>query len=73
MFRGNAERDGCRFFASAAQSGDLNDDSIVNILDVVILVDIVINNQSEVIADLNSDGSVDVLDVVILVSTIING
>jgi len=73
MFRGNVERDGCRFFASVSQSGDLNDDSIVNILDVVILVDMVINNQSGIIADLNSDGSVDVLDVVILVSAIING
>ena len=73
MFRGNVERDGCRVFATTAQQGDLNEDNIVNILDVVILVDLVINNQINSGADLNMDGSVDVLDVVILVSSIING
>ena len=53
-------------------SGDLNEDGIINILDVVIMVnDILASNFSEN-ADINSDGSINVLDIVQLVNIILN-
>tara|TARA_B100001287_G_C22669164_1_gene524392 strand:- start:259 stop:1281 length:1023 start_codon:yes stop_codon:yes gene_type:complete len=53
--------------------GDLNQDSEVNILDTVILVQIILGtNLSDLVADLNQDGIVNVLDVVQLVQIILN-
>ena len=54
--------------------GDLNDDGLVNVLDVVVLVSIVLGIEDEIPAgDLNSDGVINVLDVVILVNIILGG
>ncbi|RMZ49012.1 hypothetical protein EB821_04570 [Candidatus Marinimicrobia bacterium PRS2] len=53
--------------------GDLNDDGIVNILDVVLLVNIVLGNEDfNPAGDMNTDGLINVLDVVILVNAILN-
>ena len=57
--------------------GDVNLDSIINVLDAVILVNAVLESTSlddlqEQAADLNSDGVLNVLDVVILVNLILN-
>jgi hypothetical protein len=54
-------------------AGDINMDGGINVLDVVILANSVLNNESITGGDLNNDSSVNVLDVVILVNTIING
>ena len=52
--------------------GDLNDDGLVNVLDVVVLVNMVLGiSEAELTGDLNNDGLVNVLDVVILVSMIL--
>ena len=52
--------------------GDLNDDGLVNILDVVVLVNIVLGQAGQDPAgDLNNDGLINVLDVVILVNIIL--
>ncbi len=54
--------------------GDLNDDGVINVLDVVVLVNIVLGIEDEIPAgDLNSDGIINVLDVVILVNMILGG
>jgi len=54
--------------------GDLNDDGVINVLDVVVLVNIVLGIEDEIPAgDLNSDGVINVLDVVILVNMILGG
>ena len=52
--------------------GDLNDDNVINILDVIICVNIIlgseeINNN----ADLNDDGIVNILDIINLVNIIL--
>jgi len=57
--------------------GDINQDQIVNILDVIILVNTILNtNQTEdviaCILDLNQDGQLDILDVIVLINLIVN-
>ena len=52
--------------------GDLNDDEIVNVLDVILLVNIILeNNGTNSNADINSDGFTNILYVVQLVSIIL--
>lgn len=53
--------------------GDLNQDSMLNILDTVILVQIVLGIlPSNSLADISQDGQINILDVVQLVSLILN-
>ena len=51
--------------------GDINDDGIVDILDVVILINGVLSSTYIYSGDLNADGVLDILDVVILVNIIL--
>ena len=65
--------------ASAQQcNGDANSDSIVNILDVVVMVGYVLGNNELTDsayenADSNNDGSIDILDIVNIVNIILIG
>ena len=55
--------------------GDMNDDGVVNVLDVVLLVNSILNGDSAndyPQADLNEDGLLNVLDVVLIVNIILN-
>ena len=53
--------------------GDMNDDGVVNVLDVVSLVDSILNGDPVIIqADLNGDGDSNILDVVLIVNMILN-
>ena len=52
--------------------GDLNGDLTLNILDVLLVIDIILNQESSDLADINGDGGVNVLDVIELVDIIIN-
>ena len=59
---------------SSSITGDLNDDGLVNVLDVVTLVSMVLgSSELSDAGDLNDDSLVNILDVVILVSMIIVG
>ena len=53
-------------------SGDLNMDGTVNVLDVVSIVNIVLNGENNSMADLNSDGIINILDVILLVNIILD-
>ena len=58
-------------FEFDAMVGDLNSDFTVNIQDIVLMVNLILSNESSSSADLNSDGLVNVLDVVGLVNLIL--
>ena len=53
-------------------NGDINEDSIVNILDVILIVNMILGFSDETQnADLNDDNLVDVLDIIVLVNIIL--
>ncbi len=53
--------------------GDLNNDEIINILDVIMVVNLILENSIyEENADMNYDGSIDVLDIIQIVNIILN-
>ena len=59
------------FDAIGVAYGDVNGDSMVNIQDVIITVNLVLQNNYNSLADLNNDENIDVLDIVQLVSLIL--
>ena len=52
--------------------GDINGDSLINVQDVVLVVNLVLSAGYDSSADMNSDGITNVLDVVQIVNIIIN-
>ena len=53
--------------------GDINNDGILNVSDVIIIVNIILGIfSSDMIADLNGDNSIDIIDVVMIVNIILN-
>ena len=54
--------------------GDLNNDGTLNILDIVILANLILaDDSSNQAGDLNNDGSQNILDIVLLINIIIDG
>ncbi|MDC0145289.1 dockerin type I repeat-containing protein, partial [bacterium] len=51
--------------------GDLNGDLTINILDVLLIIDIILNQESSDLADINGDGIVNILDIIELVDLIL--
>ena len=53
--------------------GDLNQDEILNILDIIIMVNIILEGYDyQAQADMNADGSVNILDIIVLVNLILD-
>ncbi len=53
--------------------GDLNQDDIINILDIIIMVNIILGIENDqLLADINEDGIVNILDVITLINTILD-
>jgi len=52
--------------------GDLNNDGILNILDIVTLITLILNSEANPDGDMNNDEILNVLDIVILANIIIN-
>ena len=52
--------------------GDVNQDSIINIQDVILVINLILNGESDLAADLNLDSTVNVLDVIELINIILN-
>ena len=58
--------------SSNSIEGDINDDSLVNVIDIVQLVSIALGESPEInSADLNDDGIINVLDVIFLVNIVL--
>ena len=65
----------CENYPSCEQGivGDFNNDGFLNIVDIVMLVDIILNNNSDNPSfDINGDGLVNIVDIVILIDLILN-
>ena len=52
--------------------GDVNQDSIIDILDIISIVNIIFENEYNYLADINSDSIINVLDIIAVVSIILN-
>lgn len=53
--------------------GDLNQDEILNILDIIIMVNIILDLENDQqLADMNEDGVVNILDVITLINAILD-
>ena len=52
--------------------GDVNEDSIINVQDIVLTVNLVMTGEYNSSADLNADGVTNVLDIVPIVNIILN-
>ena len=65
------------YFNSMVEIGDINEDGLLNILDVVILVNCALQigydyECYDELGDTNLDGLINILDVVILINIILN-
>ena len=74
LFKGNNTRNG--YYFSICNHGDLDQNNIINILDIISLVNIIIGNNNlddyELCQiDLNGDGNVNVLDIIIITNIIL--
>jgi len=58
--------------ADENQLGDVNEDGVINVLDVIMMVGFVLNNEYNELSDLNLDGTLDILDIVQLINIILN-
>jgi hypothetical protein len=52
--------------------GDINGDTILNILDIVLMVNMILDGEYSVISDINEDDELNILDIVTLVNWIMN-
>ena len=53
-------------------AGDLNDDLLLNILDVVLIVDLVLNGIYSTSADINLDNLINIQDVILMINLILD-
>ena len=56
---------------SCSIQGDVNNDSEVNVLDIVEVVGCVLDNSCSGCDDVNSDGNINILDIVMMVNIIL--
>ena len=52
--------------------GDINQDSIIDILDIILIVNIIFVNEYNYLADLNNDLIINILDIIFIVDIILN-
>ena len=52
--------------------GDLNQDSNLNVQDIILMINLVLNNDYMFLADINEDNIINVQDVVLLINLILN-
>ena len=78
LFPQRLEIDYVRVFqlgATCMLTGDINNDQVVNVVDIVGLVNIIVNSEDTSVNscyDINQDGMVNVVDIVSLVSIVLN-
>ena len=53
-------------------SGDVNNDSILNILDIISMITLILDGEYDECGDVNSDGDLNILDVITFVNIILS-
>tara|TARA_B100000686_G_C16377428_1_gene755702 strand:+ start:399 stop:683 length:285 start_codon:yes stop_codon:yes gene_type:complete len=53
-------------------SGDINNDDIINIQDVILTINLILDGEYILFVDLNYDNIIDILDLVLLIDIILN-
>ena len=72
IYRGNYHRTGVYITENQCIPGDINADSIINILDIILLVNIVLSiDEPDYCGDINSDGMYNILDIVLMANIIL--
>ena len=73
---GNAEKNYIRSvleeYYQESNTGDINEDYIVNIQDVILIINLILNGEFISEGDINLDNNIDILDVIQLVNIILN-
>jgi predicted transport protein len=52
-------------------SGDINGDSLINVLDIIEIINLILESEYSQVVDMNYDGNLNVLDVVLVVDIIL--
>jgi hypothetical protein len=52
--------------------GDVNQDTLINVQDIILIVNMILNSNSDSSGDVNQDGVINILDVVQVVNIILN-
>ena len=52
--------------------GDINNDGIIDILDIILVINLILSFEYLENSDLNSDGIIDILDIILLVNIILD-
>ena len=60
------------FFNQFSVLGDINNDGLINIQDIIFLINIIFEESFEIDGDINSDSIVNILDIIQLVNIILN-
>jgi len=66
-----AQKYGYDYFDNNTTLGDLNNDNVINVLDIIATVNLILNAEYNNAADMNQDNTVNVLDIVALVNIIL--
>ena len=67
------EKYGYEYFGDVYLYGDLNNDDVINIQDIVLIVNIVLGvDEYDYNADMNQDGIINVMDIVILINFVLD-
>jgi len=57
--------------STCVQFGDMNQDEVLNVIDIVQMVNVILSSEYNAVADVNSDGFVNVVDIVVVVNLLL--
>ena len=75
LFVGNSTGGIIKLDFSSCYAGDINNDLIINVVDIILLINIILLNSNSVdlcLCDLNNDSNVDVVDIIEIVNIVLS-
>ena len=61
----------CNIQCGSSLDGDVNADSVVDILDIILVINYILDLSYDPCSDINADGILNILDIIPIVNTII--